>query len=393
MSWRTVDQLDVAGQAVLLRLDLNVPLQGGVISDDLRIRAALPTVRSIIERGGKALCMSHLGRPRGITDELRLAPVAARLGELLGCPVQALPECSGPTVAAAVQAAAPGSVLLLENLRFDKGEKANDPVFAAALAALGTRYVNDAFGTAHRAHASVVGVPAVLGERNSAAGFLLGKELSAFAQVLNQPREPLLAILGGAKVSDKLAVVTNLIERVNALIVGGAMAYTFLKSRGEAVGTSRVEEDFLEQAAAILGRAEERGVEVLLPGDHVCAAAFDSDAAEIHVGAIPEGLMGLDIGPQSSARFAEVIAAAGTVLWNGPMGVFEREPYAAGTRAVAQAVAETTAYTVVGGGDSAAAVKRFGLDAQMDHVSTGGGASLQLLEGVSLPGLVALGLE
>lgn len=393
MSWRGVDDLDVAGQTVLVRLDLNVPLQDGVISDDLRIRAALPTVRSIIERGGTAVCMSHLGRPKGVDDSLRLAPVAKRMGELLGCHVTALDETVGPAVADAVQGAAPRSVLLLENLRFDKGEKANDPSFAAALASLGTLYVNDAFGTAHRAHASVVGIPAVLGAENSAAGLLLGKELTAFAQVLKAPRKPLVAILGGAKVSDKLAVVTNLIERVDALIVGGAMAYTFLKSRGEAVGTSRVEEDFLQEAGAILERAEARGVAVLLPTDHICAASFDSDAAETHVGSIPEGMMGLDIGPASAAAFSGVIAEAGTVVWNGPMGVFEREPYASGTRAVAEAVAATSGYTVVGGGDSAAAVKLFGLAAKVDHVSTGGGASLQLLEGTSLPGLAALGLE
>ena len=393
MSGRTVADLDVAGQTVLVRLDLNVPLQDGVISDDLRIVAALPTVRSIIERGGTAVCMSHLGRPKGVDDSLRLAPVAARMSELLGCPVTALSETIGPGVAAAVQRAAPGSVLLLENLRFDKGEKANDPAFAAALAALGSRYVNDAFGTAHRAHGSVVGIPAVLGAENSAPGLLLGKELAAFAQVLNEPAKPLVAILGGAKVSDKLAVVTNLIERVDALIVGGAMAYTFLKSRGEAVGNSRVEEDFLEQAAQILARAHEREVSVLLPSDHICAASFESDAAETHLGAIPDGMMGLDIGPASAATFAGVIAEAGTVVWNGPMGVFEREPYAAGTRTVAEAVAATSGYTVVGGGDSAAAVKRFGLASQVNHVSTGGGASLQLLEGASLPGLAALGLE
>ncbi|MFT7465205.1 MAG: phosphoglycerate kinase, partial [Pseudohongiellaceae bacterium] len=357
MSWRTVEQLDVSGQTVLVRLDLNVPLHMGVITDDLRIQAALPTVRSIIERGGTAVCMSHLGRPKGVDDALRLAPVAARMGELLGCAVQALRETIGPDVAAAVQSAPAGSVLLLENLRFDSGEKANDKSFAAAIASLGTRYVNDAFGTAHRAHASVVGVPAILGAEHCAAGLLLGKELNAFAQVLNDPRRPLVAILGGAKVSDKLAVVKNLIERVDALIVGGAMAYTFLKSRGVAVGDSRVEENFLEQAGEILARAEERGVAVLLPSDHVCASSFGSDDAEVHVGDIPNGLMGLDVGPTSASVFAQAIAGAGTVVWNGPMGVFEREAYAAGTRAVAEAAASTSGYTVVGGGDSAAAVK------------------------------------
>jgi len=392
MSWRAVDQLDVVGQAVLVRLDLNVPLEDGVISDDLRIRAALPTVRSITERGGKAICMSHLGRPKGPSDDLRLAPVAARMGELLGCRVEALSETVGPTVSAAIEAAAPGSVLLLENLRFDEGEKANDKAFAASLADLGTRYVNDAFGTAHREHASVVGVPVALGEANSAAGFLMGQELAAFAKVLQGPREPLLAILGGAKVSDKLAVVSNLIERVDALIVGGAMAYTFLKSRGVQVGDSRVEQEFLGEAETILGRAEHRGVELLLPTDHVCAAFFDSDDAICCTGSIPDGLMGLDIGPTTASTYADSVLSAGTVVWNGPMGVFEREPYAAGTRAVAEAVAASGAYTVVGGGDSASAVRQFGLAERVDHVSTGGGASLELLEGKALPGLVALGL-
>lgn len=392
MSATTVDQLDVAGQTVLVRLDLNVPLQDGAITDDLRIRAALPTVRSIVGRGGTAVCMSHLGRPKGVDDALRLAPVAARMAELLGQPVQALPETTGEAVAAAVAAAPAGSVLLLENLRFDPGEKANDPAFGQALAALGSRYVNDAFGTAHRAHASVVGVPDQLGLEHSAAGFLLGKELLAFGKVLKDPARPLVAILGGAKVSDKLAVVTNLIERVDVLIVGGAMAYTFLKSRGVAVGDSRVEEDFLEQAASILARAEERGVSLLLPGDHVVAPSFDSDAAEVvDQASIPDGRMGLDIGPRTAASYGAAIASAGTVVWNGPMGVFERPAYAAGTRAVAEAVAASPAYTVVGGGDSAAAVKLFGLAERVDHVSTGGGASLELLEGKALPGLVALG--
>ncbi len=391
MSWRTVDALDVEGRRVLVRLDLNVPLDGGRITDDLRITAALPTVRSIVERGGTVVAMSHLGRPKGVDEALRLAPVAARMGELLGRDVTPLRETVGAEVVAAVEAAAPGSVLLLENLRFDPGEKANDPDFAKQLAACGDRYVNDAFGTAHRAHASVVGVPAILGREHCAAGFLLGKELAAFDKVLGDPARPLVAILGGAKVSDKLAVVQNLLQRVDTLIVGGAMAYTFLKAAGATVGASRVEEDFLEEAGRILTQAEGAGVDLLLPTDHRCAAAFDSDEARETGRDIPDGLMGLDIGPATARTYAEAVAAAGTVVWNGPMGVFEREAYAAGTRTVAEAVAASSAYTVVGGGDSAAAVKTFGLADRIDHVSTGGGASLELLEGKALPGLVALG--
>ncbi len=387
--FRTVDQLPVKGRRVLVRLDLNVPLAKGRITDDLRIRAALPTVRSIVERGGTAICMSHLGRPKGVDESLRLAPVARRMAELLDRPVTMLPGVVGDAVAAAVAALPPGSVALLENLRFDPGEQKNDPGFASRLAALGELYVNDAFGTAHRADASVV-LPERIGKANSAAGFLMGQELAAFARVLDRPQRPFVAILGGAKVSDKIGVVRNLIARVDALLVGGAMAYTFLRAKGVPVGGSRVEEGQLEECRQVLADAAARRVEVLLPGDHVCAPAFDSDAASHHEGAIPDGLMGLDIGPSTAARYAERIAKAGTVVWNGPMGVFERAPYAAGTRAVAQAVAACPGYTVVGGGDSAAAVAAFGLADRVKHVSTGGGASLELLEGLDLPGIAAL---
>ncbi|MDG2149434.1 MAG: phosphoglycerate kinase [Planctomycetota bacterium] len=390
MSWRTVDQLDVEGRRVLIRLDLNVPLKDGCITDDLRIRAALPTIQSVIDRGGVAVCMSHLGRPKGVDEALRLAPVGQRLSELLGQPVTVLSEIIGPTVVEVLEQQPPGSVVLLENLRFDPGEKANDPEFAAGLAACGEAFVNDAFGTAHRAHASVVGVPSILGSECSAAGFLLGKELSAFDKVLGDPARPLVAILGGAKVSDKLAVVENLLSRVDVLIVGGAMAYTFLRANGVAVGNSRVEQDFIESAVAIQKQAAARGVRLMLPSDHLCAPDFESDDATRTGAQIPDGLMGLDIGPETAAAYATAIAEAGTVVWNGPMGVFEREAYAAGTRTVAEAVAASPAYTVVGGGDSAAAVKLFGLADRIGHISTGGGASLELLEGKALPGLSAL---
>jgi len=392
MSFRSVDRLEVSGRRVLVRLDLNVPLDQGRISDDLRIRASLPTVRSIVERGGIAICMSHLGRPKGVDEALRLRPVAERLGELLGRPVTMLPGSTGAAVQAAVAALKPGSVALLENLRFDPREQKGDPAFIAQLAALGELYVDDAFGTAHRPDASVAGVPLALGKECCAAGFLLAKELEAFARVLDRPERPLLAILGGAKVSDKLGVVRNLLPRVNGILVGGAMSYSFLRAQGLAVGRSRVEEGQLEECRAVLDEAQTRGVALELPSDHVCAPAFESDEARVCEGSIPDGLMGLDIGPKTIARYARSIAAARTLVWNGPMGVFERPAYAAGTRAVAQAVADCQGYTVVGGGDSAAALAAFGLQDRVGHLSTGGGASLELLEGRALPGIEALRL-
>jgi phosphoglycerate kinase len=392
-AFRTVDALDVRGRRVLVRLDLNVPLEGGRITDDLRIRAALPTVRSIVERGGTAICMSHLGRPKkGPDDAQRLAPVAARMSELLGRPVIAFRDIATDEVAQAVRALPPGSVALLENLRFDPGEQKGDPAFTARLAALGELYVDDAFGTAHRPDASVAGVPRLLGKDRCAAGFLVGKELAAFARVLEQPARPLVAILGGAKISDKLAVVKNLLDRVDVILVGGAMAYTFLKARGVPVGSSRVEEDFVGECRDVLARAAGKGVDILLPTDHLCATAFESDEARPSAPGIPDGCMGLDIGPATAKRYAERIASAGTVVWNGPMGVFERAAYAGGTRAVAEAVAACGGYTVVGGGDSAAAIAAFGLEDRVGHVSTGGGASLELLEGKALPGIEALRL-
>ncbi|HZM00459.1 MAG TPA: phosphoglycerate kinase [Planctomycetota bacterium] len=392
MRFRTVDRLEVEGRRVLVRLDLNVPLERGRIGDDLRIRASLPTVRSIVERGGTAICMSHLGRPKGVDEALRLAPVAQRLSELLGRPVTMLPGVTGEAVRQAVGALPPASVALLENLRFDPREQKGDPAFVAELAALGELYVDDAFGTAHRPDASVAGVPARLGPERCAAGFLLAKELEAFARVLERPERPLLAILGGAKVSDKLAVVRNLLPRVNGVLVGGAMSYTFLRAQGVPVGGSRVEEALVDECRGVLDEAQTRGVELALPSDHVCAPSFESDAARLCEGSIPDGLLGLDIGPRTAARYAQAIAAARTLVWNGPMGVFERPAYAAGTRAIAQAVAACQGYTVVGGGDSAAALAAFGLDGEVDHLSTGGGASLELLEGRALPGLEALRL-
>jgi phosphoglycerate kinase len=333
--------------------------------------------------------MSHLGRPKGqVVESERLAPVGYRLGELLGRDVICLPESTGPSVEAKIAACAPGSVILLENVRFHPGETKGDMALAAEFAALGDLFVLDAFGTAHRDHASVCGVARLL---PSAAGLLLERELAAFDRVLERPERPLVAILGGAKVSDKLKVVDNLIDRVDALIVGGGMAYTFLRAQGVGVGSSLVQEDMLESVKASLVRAAERGVDVVLPSDHVIAQRFASDAeATVVEGDIPDGSMGLDIGPASRARCAAVIAGAKTLVWNGPLGVFEGESFAAGTIAIAHAVADCPGYTVVGGGDSVAAVERFGLADRMDHISTGGGASLELLEGKTLPGIAAL---
>ena len=392
MKFRTVDQLEVKGRRVLVRLDLNVPLEQGRIADDLRIRASLPTVRSIVERGGTAICMSHLGRPKGVDESLRLAPVAQRLGELLERPVTMLPGATGEPVRAAVAALKPGSVALLENLRFDPREQKGDPAFVAELAALGELYVDDAFGTAHRPDASVAGVPQKLGKDRCAAGFLLAAELQAFTKVLDDPERPLVAILGGAKVGDKLGVVRNLLSRVNGVLVGGAMSYTFLRAQGVPVGSSRVEDTMIDECRAVLDEAQTRGVELLLPTDHVGARSFESDDAKTFDGSIPDGWMGLDIGPRTIARYEQAIAKARTLVWNGPMGVFERPAYAAGTKAVARAVAACPGYTVVGGGDSAAALAAFGLADRVDHLSTGGGASLELLEGQALPGVEALRL-
>lgn len=391
MSVRSLNELDLAGKRVLVRVDFNVPFDQdtGAISDDTRIRAALPTIEAIRSAGGTAVLMSHLGRPKGqVVESARLAPVGTRLGELLGAPVTVLSQSVGDEVEAAVAAAEPGSVVLLENVRFHAGETKGDAELAASFAKLGDVFVLDAFGTAHRDHSSVCGVARLL---PSAAGLLLEKELAAFGRVLDDPQRPVVAILGGAKVSDKLKVVDNLIDRVDALVVGGGMAYTFLRAQGVGVGASLVQEDMLDSVAASLARAAERGVDVVLPSDHVVAERFAADApASVVEGDIPEGSMGLDIGPASRARVAQVIGSARTVVWNGPMGVFEWEAFAAGTIDVAKAVGDCAGYTVVGGGDSVAAVERFDLAGAMDHISTGGGASLELLEGVKLPGIAAL---
>ncbi|MGH8883882.1 MAG: phosphoglycerate kinase [Egibacteraceae bacterium] len=357
----------------------------------LRVEESLPTIRCLREAGARVVVMSHLGRPRGrVVEELRLAPVAARLGELLGADVAAPGDVVGSEAAAAVAKLGEGEVALLENLRFEPGEEANDEGFAAELAAFGDVYVDDAFGAAHRAHASVVGVPARC--ERAVAGSLMAKELSALSRLLGEPARPFTAILGGAKVSDKLGVIDNLLGRVDRLLIGGAMCFTFLAAAGGRVGASRVESDQLDTVARLIRRAEAGGVALLLPVDVVAAEAFAADAAyrRVAADAIPDGWMGLDVGEESVARFAGMIGDSQTVLWNGPMGVFEWAAFAGGTQGVARAVAACPGFTVIGGGDSAAAVRRLGLAGQVSHLSTGGGASLEFLAGVDLPGVAAL---
>jgi 3-phosphoglycerate kinase len=387
---KTVRDVDVRGKRVLVRVDFNVPMEGGRITDDRRIREALPTIRYLRDHGARVILASHLGRPKGRVDEaLRLTPVAERLSALLDAPVPLLPDCVGPQVEAAVARLQPGEAVLLENLRFHAEEEANDPRFARALAALADLYVNDAFGTAHRAHASTAGVAAFL---PAVAGFLMEKELRHLGQALEAPRRPLVAILGGKKVSDKIAVIRNLLTRANTLLIGGGMAYTFLKAQGCEIGASLCETDRLDLARDLIDDAARRGIGFHLPVDVVAAAAVAADAERrvVDASAIPPGWSGLDIGPKTAARFAEIIKGAGTVLWNGPMGVFEIAPFAGGTRAIAEAMAGSGAVTVVGGGDTAAAVEEFGLADRMTHLSTGGGASLEFLEGRELPGIAVL---
>jgi phosphoglycerate kinase len=382
-------ELDLAGKRVLVRVDFNVPQdEGGRITDDTRIRAALETIEEILRKQGKPILMSHLGRPDGaVVESMRLTPVGKRLEELTKRKVVKLDESIGPAVEKAVRAAPAGAIVLLENVRFHKGETKGDPGLAEAYARLGDVFVNDAFGTAHRAESSVAVVARFL---PSAAGRLLEREIAAFARVLDKPARPLVAILGGAKVSDKLPVVANLIPQCDAILVGGGMAYTFLKAKGEEVGASKLQADQLEAVKQSLAAAEKRGCRILLPSDHVVAERFAEDAPPSTVARIPAGKLALDIGPETRKRYAAEIAKAKTVVWNGPMGVFEWESFRAGTAAVAKAVAEAPGYTVVGGGDSVAAVELLGVAAEVKHISTGGGASLELLGGKSLPGIEAL---
>ncbi len=395
MAKLTLDDVDVSGKRVLMRVDFNVPIgEDGKVADDLRIRAALPSIKKVLESGGSLVLMSHLGRPKGKWNEkYSLKPVAERLSELLGKPVKMAPDCIGPEVEKMAQELKPGEVLLLENVRFHAGEEANDPEFAKQLAKLGDVYVNDAFGTAHRAHASTVGVTKYFDV--CAAGYLMQKELEYLGKAVGEPERPYVAIMGGAKISGKIDVIQNLLPKVDALLIGGGMAYTFFKAEGYSIGNSLLEEDRIEVAKQVMADAEAKGVELLLPLDNVVAKEVSEDA-ETQVTAdenVPEGWIGVDIGPKTIERFREKILAAKTIVWNGPMGVFEKEPFAKGTFAIAQALADATAkgaITVVGGGDSAAAIKKAGLADKVSHVSTGGGASLEFLAGLTLPGVAAL---
>ncbi len=387
---KSIEDIDVSGKKVLVRCDFNVPLEDGRITDDNRIVGALPTIKYLIAHKAKIILCSHMGRPKGeFNMKYTLAPVAQRLSELLGINVTLAKDVVGEDAVAKAAALKDGEVLLLENVRFHKEEEKNDSEFAKKLASLAEIYVNDAFGTAHRAHASTAGVADYL---PAVCGYLIQKEISIMGKALSDPKRPFVAILGGAKVSDKIGVINNLIDKVDTLIIGGGMAYTFEKAMGGEIGKSLCEMDKLDMANELLAKAKSKGVKFLLPTDTVCAKEFanDSEQKVFPTNAIPEDYMGLDIGPETVKEFSEALKGAGTVVWNGPMGVFEFDNFAKGTKAVAEAVAASGAISIIGGGDSAAAVEKFGLADKITHISTGGGASLEFLEGLVLPGIACL---
>ncbi len=387
---KSVESAALQGKRVLLRCDFNVPLKNGVIGDDTRIRAALETIRYILAQGGAVVACSHLGRPNGqAVPEMSLKPVAVRLSELLGQEVAMAPDCVGPETKAMAEALQPGQVLLLENLRFHKEEEKNDPAFAKELASLADLYVSDAFGTVHRAHASTAGVADWL---PAYCGFLIKAELKALGGAVENPVRPLAAVLGGAKVADKLGVIDHLLDKADVLLIGGGMAYTFIKARGGRIGNSLLDEEKLDYAKKMLAKAEAKGVKLLLPTDNLVVTAIEAGAETRIVPSddVPDGWMGVDIGPETRKLFAAEIEKAGTVIWNGPMGVFETPGFEGGTMAVAKAMADCAGITVIGGGDSVAAVQKAGLADKMSHISTGGGASLEFLEGRELPGIACL---
>jgi phosphoglycerate kinase len=389
---KNVEDLPVAGKHVLLRCDFNVPMdkKTGEITDDTRISASLPTIRYLLQNGAAVIACSHLGRPKGEWNPaLSLSPVAARLSQLLGQPVKMAKDVIGPDAKALAATLQPGEILLLENLRYHKEEEKNDPQFAKELASMADLFVSDAFGTCHRAHASTVGVAAFL---PAVCGLLVSRELEVMGKALDDPKRPFVAILGGAKVSDKIGVIRNLLDKADAILVGGGMAYTFLKAQGGSIGASLCEADKLDYAREMLDLAKEKNIPFLLPKDTLAAAEFSPDAAPVLVpaDAIPQNLMGMDIGPETIKAFQSVIQTAGTVVWNGPMGVFEFPAFSKGTKAVGEAMAQSSAITIIGGGDSAAAADQMGLAQKMTHISTGGGASLEFLEGIELPGIACL---
>ena len=390
MNKLSISDLDLAGKRVFMRLDFNVPLADGKITDDTRIEAALPSIRYVLEKGGRLILASHLGRPKGKPEpKYSLKPIAARLAELLGKPVQFAPDCVGEEVEKMAAGLKPGEVLLLENLRFHAEEEKNDPAFSGQLASLCDVYINDAFGAAHRAHASTAGIVQYM--KQAAAGFLMQKEIEALHHALTKAERPYVAIVGGAKISDKIELIENFINIADTILIGGAMAYTFLRAKGIETGKSLVEADKLGLAKELMTKASQKNVALELPVDHVVAVGLDSTDAQVtSVQNTPADRMGLDIGPETVRRYSDIIRKAKTIVWNGPMGVFENPKFAQGTFAIARAVAEASAFSIVGGGDSAAAVAQSGVESKITHISTGGGASLEFLSGQKLPGVEVL---
>lgn len=390
MNKKTLNDLDVKGKKVFCRVDFNVPMKDGEVTDDTRIKAAIPTIKHLSDQGAKVILASHLGRPKGqVVQELRLDPVAKRLSDLIGKEVVKTDAVFGEEVNEAIAGLNDGDILLIENVRFEPGEEKNDETLAQAFADMADLYVNDAFGAAHRAHASTTGVAEKL---PAAAGFLMEKEISVLSKALENPERPFTAIIGGAKVKDKIGVIDNLLEKVDHLIIGGGLAYTFIKAQGHEIGKSLLEEDKIDLAKQFMDKAEEKGVRLLLPTDAIVADQFAEDANVkiVPIDEIPSDWEALDIGPKTREQYSEIIAQSKLIIWNGPMGVFEMDAFAGGTKAVAEALAKTDGYTIIGGGDSAAAVEKFNLAEKMDHVSTGGGASLEFMEGKVLPGVKAL---